>query len=71
MKTWPDGREYNGSFANGKANGIGIENFPDGRKYSGGFKDGLRSGSGKETGPDEVSSYEGDYLSGEKSGKGT
>ena len=33
--TWPDGREYNGEFANDKKEGHGVFAWIDGRVYDG------------------------------------
>ena len=38
--TWPDGRIYDGEYANDVKDGFGIYRWADGRVYEGNWKDG-------------------------------
>jgi hypothetical protein len=44
--TWPDGREYDGEFVDGRKSSNGRFNWPDGRYYIGPWKNGLQDGIG-------------------------
>jgi len=43
---WPDGRKYEGEYANDKKEGYGIFTFKDGRVYEGEWFDGKQHGKG-------------------------
>lgn len=63
---------YEGQWANGIAEGFGIEFSPTGRMvYEGEWKDGSRHGKGKTFYADGKLQYEGDFYNGYRSGQGT
>jgi hypothetical protein len=69
LKTWPDGRRYEGEYANGKLNGKGVDTWSDGRRNEGDFANGNLNGKGLFTWLDGRR-YEGDFANGEANGKG-
>lgn len=68
--SYADGSKYEGSVANGKANGLGTIHYEDGSVYVGYFVDDKRNGQGKTTNPDGTV-YEGEYKDDMRNGYGT
>ena len=66
-------REYEGEFANGKANGFGTETWDIGHKYVGIFENGLSNGKGTFyfTPKSDYFKYEGDFRDDSLHGQGT
>ena len=69
MRTWPDGRRYQGEFMEGEMHGFGEHTFPSGEKYTGQFSDNLREGEGT-LGLAEGGLYEGGFSRNKFHGKG-
>jgi hypothetical protein len=67
---WPDGREYDGSWRNGKPDGMGQETRPDGERYRGTWAGGKRVGHG-ELNRSDGSRYVGDFAEGVREGIGS
>lgn len=67
---WPDGREYDGSWQNGKPEGMGQETLPDGERYRGTWSGGRRVGHG-ELNRSDGSRYVGDFAEGVRAGIGS
>ena len=65
VRTWPDGRRYEGEFVNGNFHGQSVETSPDGSRYEGEYRDGKLHGQGVYTWP-SGSLYEGEWRDGEK-----
>jgi len=68
--TYESGAKYEGSIANGKANGFGTILYEEGSVYTGYFVDDKRNGTGKTTNPDGTV-YEGEYKNDMRHGIGT
>ncbi|GMI40686.1 hypothetical protein TrCOL_g11824 [Triparma columacea] len=69
--TFRDGVYYDGSFFYNKITGAGTYKWPDSSSYTGEVKDGLRHGKGTFVSPDQVTTYDGDWVSGKREGLGT
>lgn len=67
---WPDGREYDGSWQNGRPEGMGQETLPDGERYRGTWSGGKRVGHG-ELNRSDGSRYVGDFAGGVREGIGS
>ena len=69
-KRWPDGRQYQGAFANDLPNGQGVLNLPNGDEYRGNFVGGLYDGMGSYSwSSGQV--YSGEFTRGILKGQGT
>lgn len=67
---WPDGREYDGDWIEGKPEGMGSEVLADGETYRGTWYDGQRHGHG-ELNRLDGSRYVGDFAEGLRDGDGS
>jgi hypothetical protein len=67
---WPDGREYDGDWMQGKPHGMGSEVLPNGETYRGTWVDGQRHGHG-ELNRLDGSRYVGDFADGLRNGEGS
>lgn len=67
---WPAGRSYEGSWLNGKPEGMGSEVLPDGERYRGTWVAGERHGHG-ELITSDGNRYVGDFAAGVRSGQGS
>lgn len=66
---WPDGRQYEGQFAQGRAQGMGSGSWPNGDVYRGTWQAGQHHGHGELTRGDD-SRYVGDFVEGQREGSG-
>ena len=64
-----EGRQYSGSWKDGKADGTGTYTYPDGMSYKGSFTEGYASGRGIYVDSDG-NTYDGEYREGLKNGTG-
>ena len=69
VKTWPDGRRYEGDFVDGHPCGQGKLVSGRGVTYTGAWKKGMQHGYGELCYPDGKS-YKGHFIKGEQSGRG-
>eukprot|EP00448_Togula_jolla_P007019 CAMPEP_0170613534 /NCGR_PEP_ID=MMETSP0224-20130122/24326_1 /TAXON_ID=285029 /ORGANISM="Togula jolla, Strain CCCM 725" /LENGTH=242 /DNA_ID=CAMNT_0010939147 /DNA_START=35 /DNA_END=760 /DNA_ORIENTATION=- len=69
LQLWPDGRRYEGDFAEDRQSGFGSFKDECGNTYTGSWKDGFVHGSGRYVGVDGTT-YEGEWFKDQKSGKG-
>jgi hypothetical protein len=67
---WPDGREYDGEWLNGRPHGHGTAREPDGSSYTGSWQHGARHGHGEQRMADG-SRYVGGFVDDERWGVGT
>ena len=69
--TFETGEQYIGDFKNCRQHGQGVFIYRDGSKYIGEFVGGQRNGRGKFVDKDRNEIYNGFYLEGKRTGKGT
>lgn len=61
IKTWPDGRRYEGSFKRGEACGEGYFTCPSGESYMGTWVENRRHGQGELVLPRGQGTYTGEF----------
>ena len=62
--SWPDGKEYEGSYKDGVKEGQGEMRWPDGKAYIGGWVGGKQSGHGTLYSPEKEVLFEGEWKLG-------
>eukprot|EP00760_Papus_ankaliazontas_P035760 PhM_4_TR800/c0_g1_i1/m.8557 len=68
--TWADGTTYEGDFADNRVTGSGLYTMASGDEYRGGVSRGMREGRGSYKQVSTGCTYDGDWVSGVKQGRG-
>jgi hypothetical protein len=71
IRYWNNGKKWEGTWENGKANGQMIVTFDGELVYEGNMVDDLPHGKGKYFNPDTKETYDGDWLNFKREGMGT